>query len=180
MEYLNRCRICLTTISSVKIKINVEIQREFQYLTSEELEGSEKYSNEICADCFVCLQNSCKFKAFCQENQKKLREKLMEIKRPQTQPNKKMDDPLPVDLDFIKTEPTLEITPVFVETHPEIKTEEADSDQERENLINYYLNMATSQKAEKPVKEKKPKTKTVQNKITKKPTTQSTRQDPSE
>ncbi len=174
MEFYKKCRICLLEMRNNGKEITCQIQKEFFYLTNEELEEFEQYSTKICDDCFSELQKSCKFKAFCLENQKRLRESFVE------QSIEKFENPL--ILDFIKAEPTLEIPPVFVETHPEInpKTEEPDSDQEREKLINYYLNLATSQKAIKPVKVKKPKIRKIQPKKIKKPTETIPQLDPQE
>jgi hypothetical protein len=165
MDY---CRICLDPIESAKFSITNTLQIEFLYLTDVELDESPELSQFLCADCFVCLRNSFKFKAICVENQKLLLEKFeKEFKRTLANTNKdkkvssdvvkkveKIVFPVPkvqkkrVDLvSAVKDREGKEIPMVFIN---EVKTEEikkeiifeVNDDQKREELIGYYINLA--------------------------------------
>jgi hypothetical protein len=165
MDY---CRICLDPIESAKFPITNTLQIEFLYLTDVELDESPELSQFLCADCFICLRNSFKFKAICVENQKLLLEKFeKEFKRTiaNTSKDKKVSSdvikkvekivfPVPkvqkkrVDLKAaVKDREGKEIPMVFIN---EVKTEEikkeiifeVNDDQKREELIGYYINLA--------------------------------------
>jgi uncharacterized C2H2 Zn-finger protein len=137
MEFLENCRICLTAIKKAGIEITRKIKADFLYLTNEEFEEFGEHSNKICKDCFSELQNSCKFKELIVESQKRLRKKYWSlVECGKLEP-----------LDFIKTEPAIDIPAVFVasfepEDPAEVKIEEPDNEHDRDELINFYLNVA--------------------------------------
>ncbi len=140
----------------------MEIQSQFLYLTNEQLEGSEEYSNVICGECLICLRSSSKFKALCLENQKVLKEKCGKIekevraKKGRKPPTKKLPvipqrverkilpkvqgspriapTQLPISVIPIQTLP---LTPYI----PPVKLEEPESIQnQNQQIIKYYIN----------------------------------------
>jgi hypothetical protein len=155
MEFLENCRICLTANKKASIEITRKIKADFLYLTNEEFEEFGEHSNRICKDCFSELQNSCKFKELIVESQKRLRKKYWSlIECGKLEP-----------LDFIKTEPVIDIPAVFVasfEDPAQVKIEEPDNEQDRDELINFYLNVAKkhqNSKAEESHRESRTKSK---------------------
>jgi hypothetical protein len=131
MEFLENCRICLTANKKASIEITRKIKADFLYLTNEEFEEFGEHSNKICKDCFSELKNSCKFKELIVESQKRLRKKYWSL----------LECGKLEPVDFIKTEPAIDIPAVFVasfmpEDPAEVKIEELDNEQDRDELMN--------------------------------------------
>lgn len=71
VEFDNTCRLCLRSFkkSGEKLKINDEIKKHYQLLTSRKLSDCGVYSEIICQSCNVELIKSSNFKFFIIKNQ---------------------------------------------------------------------------------------------------------------
>lgn len=140
MNYLDKCRICVRPVNTIKIEITNDIKIEYSYLTNTELEESENYSKIICPDCFICLQSCYKFKNFCIVNQNKLKEsvygKAVKRRKPEARViplsiNTSIPDPLqPETLENVLE--IIKIEQPEVPSNPKLKDQKIPEDQGKE------------------------------------------------